>query len=77
MIAFAWSRYLNPFDSCCWLKEMESWVPRIKAIKERKPDAVVLATFHATEIWNEDLVITPGNICNTNPPINPCFWVDL
>ena len=26
-------QYLNPFDSCCWLKEMDSWVPRIKAIK--------------------------------------------
>jgi hypothetical protein len=49
--------YLNPFDSCCWLKEMDSWVPRIKAIKDNNPTAITLATFHATEIWNEDLVV--------------------
>ena len=35
---------------------MVSWVPRVRAIKERNPSAVVLATFHATEIWAEDLV---------------------
>ncbi len=46
-----------PFD---WLalivRAAVSWVPRVRAIKERNPSAVVLATFHATEIWAEDLV---------------------
>jgi hypothetical protein len=48
--------YINPFDSCCWNKEMNSWAPMIKAIKTANPKAVVLATFHATEIWEEDLI---------------------
>ena len=48
-------QYLNPFDSCCWGKEMDTWTARVRAIKQHKPDAVVLATFHATEIWSSDL----------------------
>lgn len=48
--------YINPFDSCCWKKEMDSWLNLIRAIKQANPSAVVLATFHATEIWQEDLV---------------------
>ena len=39
-------QYLNPFDSCCYLAEMDSWVPRVRAIKQANPNAVVLATFH-------------------------------
>ena len=34
---------------------MDTWTARVRAIKEHKPDAVVLATFHATEIWSSDL----------------------
>lgn len=30
------------------------WTPMIRAIKKENPDAVVLATFHATEIWEVD-----------------------
>ena len=52
--------YLNPFDSCCWKQQMQDWVPRIQAIKQKNPQAVVLATFHATEVWAEDLVTTGG-----------------
>ena len=33
-----WARYdtiyINPFDSCCYLKEMSSWEARIRAIKQ-------------------------------------------
>eukprot|EP01043_Picozoa_sp_COSAG02_P028386 COSAG02_NODE_1718_length_11207_cov_2.888999_6_plen_422_part_00 len=70
--------YLNPFDSCCWLKEMDDWVPRIKAIKSAKPDAVVLATFHATEIWAEDLVEAnrwlPESCLMRNADGTVCSW---
>jgi hypothetical protein len=56
----SWARYdvqyLNPFDSCCWKQEMDSWTPVVRAIKRENPQAVVLATFHATEIWEVDLI---------------------
>ena len=44
---------INPFDSCCYLKEMSSWQARIRAIKQGNPNAKVLATFHATEVQLE------------------------
>eukprot|EP01052_Picozoa_sp_SAG31_P018276 SAG31_NODE_1289_length_8983_cov_9.783543_5_plen_172_part_00 len=70
--------YLNPFDSCCWLREMDSWVPRIKAIKTKNPEAIVLATFHATEIWNEDLVVKnpwlPKSCLMRNAGGSLCSW---
>ena len=49
-------QYLNPFDSCCWKQEMDSWTALIRAIKQENPQAVVLATYHATEIWEVDLI---------------------
>ena len=70
--------YLNPFDSCCWLKQMNDWVPRIKAIKAAKPEAVVLATFHATEIWSEDLIEAnrwlPDSCLMRNADGSVCSW---
>eukprot|EP01044_Picomonas_judraskeda_P015003 COSAG03_NODE_2460_length_2733_cov_29.331055_4_plen_183_part_01 len=39
---------------------MDSWTPLIRAIKQENPQAVVLATYHATEIWEVDL-IDPGH----------------
>ena len=39
----SWGRYdvqyINPFDSCCWKKEMDSWTPMIRAIKKENPHA--------------------------------------
>jgi hypothetical protein len=70
--------YLNPFDSCCWLKQMNDWVPRIQAIKAVKPSAVVLATFHATEIWSEDLIEAnrwlPESCLMRNVDGSVCSW---
>ena len=81
----SWGRYdvlyLNPFDSCCWKQEMDSWTPMVRAIKEENPHAVVLATYHATEIWEVD-VIAPNRshgwlpekcrVRNTNGDL--CSW---
>jgi hypothetical protein len=81
----SWGRYdvqyLNPFDSCCWKQEMDSWTPLVRAIKKENPRAVVLATYHATEIWEVD-VVGPGQgsgwlpekcrIRNTNGEL--CSW---
>ena len=47
--------FINPFDSCCYRKEMGSWQARIKAIRNGNPRAKILATFHTTEIWAEDI----------------------
>ena len=78
----SWGRYdvqyINPFDSCCWKKEMDSWIPMIRAIKKENPQAVVLATFHATEIWEVDLKHKGGwlpdkcLVRNTNGEL--CSW---
>jgi hypothetical protein len=77
-----WARYdtiyINPFDSCCYLKEMGSWQARIRAIKQGNPNAKVLATFHATEIWAEDLNIAnrwlPPKCLVRNDDGTPCSW---
>lgn len=70
--------YLNPFDSCCWVKQMNNWAPRIKAIKEANPKAVVFATFHATEIWSEDLIAEnrwlPDSCLLRNADGSLCSW---
>ena len=70
--------YLNPFDSCCWLKEMDSWVPRIKAVKAANPNSVVFATFHATEIWSADLIAEnrwlPDGCLMRNSDGSVCSW---
>ena len=77
-----WARYdtiyINPFDSCCYLKEMGSWQARIRAIKKGNPNAKVLATFHATEIWAEDINIAnrwlPPKCLVRNSDGTPCSW---
>eukprot|EP00040_Diaphanoeca_grandis_P002930 m.23137 g.23137 ORF g.23137 m.23137 type:complete len:798 (-) comp14084_c0_seq1:81-2474(-) len=77
-----WGRYdtlyLNPFDSCCWKQQMNDWVPVIRAIKEVNPTAVVLATFHATEIWMADLSNEspwlPTNCLMRNVDGSVCSW---
>ena len=78
----SWARYavhyLNPFDSCCWKKEMDSWTPMIRAIKRENPQAIVLATFHATEIWEEDLIAAnrwlPEKCLMRNTNGERCSW---
>ena len=71
-------QYLSPFDSCCWVEQINSWVPRLKAVKEVKPEAVVLATFHATELWAEDLLPTtkwlPDHCLMRNSDGSVCSW---
>jgi hypothetical protein len=77
-----WARYdvqyINPFDSCCWKREAGSWAPMIRAIKQENPQTVVLATFHATEIWEVDLADKGGwlpdkcLVRNTNGDL--CSW---
>ena len=56
----SWGRYdtlyLNPFDSCCWDREMDDWTTLTKVTKTENPNATVFATFHEKEIWSEDLV---------------------
>jgi len=77
-----WARYdtifINPFDSCCYLKEMGSWQAHIRAIKKGNPSAKVLATFHATEIWAEDINIAnrwlPPKCLMRNADGTPCSW---
>lgn len=50
----------------------------IKAIKQANPTAVVLATFHLTEIWEEDLVAPgkwlPDKCLLRNTDGSPCSW---
>jgi hypothetical protein len=78
----SWGRYdvqyLNPFDSCCWEKEMGDWTPMIRAIKQQNSAAVVLATFHATEIWQTDLVTAnrwlPEKCLMRNTLGQTCSW---
>eukprot|EP01047_Picozoa_sp_COSAG01_P079152 COSAG01_NODE_14901_length_1397_cov_1.605547_1_plen_208_part_10 len=57
---------------------MDSWIPRVRAIKERNPNAIVLATFHATEIWAEDLVAAnrwlPDRCLMRNADGSACSW---
>ena len=77
-----WARYdtlyLNPFDSCCWLSEIDSWTPRVAAIKQANAKAVVLATFHATEIWSADLAgpnpWLPDDCLMRNADGTVCSW---
>eukprot|EP00035_Acanthoeca_spectabilis_P038565 m.54290 g.54290 ORF g.54290 m.54290 type:complete len:911 (+) comp9189_c0_seq1:3497-6229(+) len=74
--------YINPFDSCCYQKQMSSWAPLIKAIKAANPAAIILATFHATEIWADDLTAgnrwLPDSCLMRNVGGSPCsWWVDL
>eukprot|EP01051_Picozoa_sp_SAG22_P005361 SAG22_NODE_316_length_12517_cov_75.265180_5_plen_258_part_00 len=57
---------------------MDSWTPRIKAIKAVNPEAVVFATFHATEIWEEDLIAEnrwlPKSCLLRNTDGSLCSW---
>lgn len=71
-------QYINPFDSCCWAKEMGAWTPLVKSIKQANPAAIVLATFHATEIWEADLVTAnkwlPDKCIMRNTAGATCSW---
>jgi hypothetical protein len=70
--------YLNPFDSCCWRSEKDSWIPVISAIKKESPNSLVLATFHATEIWKDDLIAAnrwlPEQCLMRNANGSTCSW---
>jgi hypothetical protein len=57
---------------------MGSWQARIRAIKQGNPNAKVLATFHATEIWAEDINIAnrwlPPKCLMRSANGSPCSW---
>ena len=69
---------INPFDSCCYMSEMDSWTARVRAIKAGNPQAKVLATFHATEIWLEDISAAhrwlPPKCLMRNKDGSACTW---
>ena len=62
--------YLNPFDSCCWLKEMDSWVPRIKAIKDNITENYMNKT-QMNDMYKEKLSLRRHTSRPTTPGV-PC-----
>ena len=57
---------------------MDSWTARVRAIKAGNPQAKVLATFHATEIWLEDISAAhrwlPPKCLMRNKDGSACTW---
>ena len=60
------------------MSEMDSWTARVRAIKAGNPQAKVLATFHATEIWLEDISAAhrwlPPKCLMRNKDGSACTW---
>ena len=57
---------------------MDDWTALATAIKTESPNATLFATFHATEIWAEDLVVSdpwlPEHCLMRNADGSLCSW---